>query len=156
MRFTTRKLLTVTAALVMCCALATLAWSWVTRKGVEFHQRAITREITEWGNEYAQITDEASAIRAAGMLEYIDTYYKPGDSYRGFNETERELESARAKSLRQLVEALEAYTGLGFGDDYTAWSQWADYQKQPRGDCRGRDTCGKGVKQRKDTTCNGQ
>ena len=134
MRFTTRKLLAVTAALAVCCASATLGWSWLTRKGVELHQRAVTHEIIEWGNEYSQINDDESAIRAAEMIEYIDTYYVPSDRYRGLNETERELERTRANSLRQLVEALEAYTGRGFGADYSAWSRWADSQKQPRGE----------------------
>jgi hypothetical protein len=65
------------------------------------------------------------------MLGYIDTYYVSSDEYRGFDESEQELETARANSLRQLVEALEQYTGFGFGDDYSAWSGWADSQKQP-------------------------
>ena len=133
-RFTTRSLLAVTAALALCCASATLGWLWLAQKGVELHQRAVTRELTEWGNEYAQISDDASAIRTAEMIEYIDTYYVPSDGYRGSIEAERDLETARANSLRQLVEALNAYTGLGFGDDYSAWSRWADSQKQPRGE----------------------
>ena len=123
-----------TAAVAICCASATLGWSWLTRKGVEIHQRAVTREIIEWGNKHSQINDDKSAIRAAEMIGYIDTYYVARDGYRGFDETERELESARANSLRQLVEALEAYTGRDFGNDYSAWSRWADSQKQPHGE----------------------
>ncbi len=129
MRFTTWKLLSATTALGICCAFAILGWSWLTRKGVELHQRAVTRELIEWGNEYSQINDDESAIRAAEMIGYIDTYYVPSDGYCGFDETERELETARANSLRQLIKALEAYTGRGFGDNYSAWSQWADSQK---------------------------
>lgn len=134
MRFTTRKLLAVTAALAICCASVLLGWPWLTRKGLELHQRAVTLEIIEWGNEYSQIDDDESAIRAAEMIGYIDAYYVPSDGYRGLDDTERELETARANSLRKLIDAIEAYTGRGFGDDYSAWSRWADSQKQHRGE----------------------
>jgi hypothetical protein len=130
MRFSTRTLLAVTASLAIACALATVGLRWLTRMGVEIHQRAVAREVTEWANEYAQINDDASAIRAAEMVGYIEAYYVVGDGYRGSDESERELETARANSLRQLIEALEVYTGNRFGDDHLAWSRWAESKRR--------------------------
>ncbi len=129
-RFTTRSLLAATAVLAIIFATATIGLRWLTHKGVEIHQRSITREIIQWGNEYAQINNDASAIRAAELIGYIKTYYVVGDGYRGPDESGRELEIARATSLRQLVEALEVYTGLRFGDDHAAWSRWAESGKR--------------------------
>ncbi|WDQ15418.1 hypothetical protein [Rhodopirellula sp. P2] len=134
MRFTTRNLLAVPTVLAICCASGVLGWSWITRKGVELHQHAVTRELTEWGKEYTEINDDASAIRAAEMIAYIRTYYVPRHGYRGSEETERELEIARDTSLRSIIDALERYTGHEFGGDYLAWSRWADSKKQPSGE----------------------
>jgi len=120
----------VTALLAMACGLAIPGLRWITRTGVEIHQRAVTREVTEWGNEYVQIKDDASAVRAAEMVGYIEAYYPVGDGYHGSDESERELETARANSLRQLINALEVYTGNQFGDDHLAWSRWADFQRR--------------------------
>lgn len=134
MRFTTRTLLAVTAALAICCALAILAWSSINHHAADLHQRSVTRELIEWGNEYAQIDDDASAIRAAEMISYIGTYYVPRDGYRDSDETKRELEVARVTSLGKLIDALERYTGHQFGDDHSAWSQWAESQNRLRGE----------------------
>ena len=91
------------------------------------HQRSITKEISAWGHEYSNITDDDSAIRAARMVGYIKDYYVPVDDiYRSTPEIESALAEARESSLTQIVGSLEAYTGLGYGLDDAAWDEWAD------------------------------
>ncbi len=90
-RFTTRSLLAATAVLAIIFATATVGLRWLTHKVVEIHQRSVTREIIQWGNECAQINNDASAIRAAEMIGYIKTYYVAGDGYRGYDGSDENL-----------------------------------------------------------------
>lgn len=128
-KFTTRTILITTTVLAIAISSALVGTRWLTRYIVGIHQSSVTREILEWTAEYEKVNDAASALQAAEMLGYIKTYYPVNDDYRGSDETERELETSRAKCMRRLIDALEAHTGNSFGDDHLAWVRWADSEK---------------------------
>jgi len=50
----------------------------IERWGVGFHQKSVTRSLAVWGAEDARITNGTSAIHAAEMVGYINSYYVPG------------------------------------------------------------------------------
>src|ERR1043166_5745383 len=107
---------------------------WLSREHVGryvagVHQRSVTKSIADWGNEYAAITNEASAIASAEMLEYMSRYYVPGPGYRGPAEIEAALEKQRADSLRRVAAAWERYTHLEYGKNPKRWSEWAEWHK---------------------------
>lgn len=100
----------------------------LVRWGVGVHQESVIRELANWSDEYARISDDASAVAAAGMIQYMSTYYVPGSGYRGPPEIEAALEVQRQKSINRIVEALRQYTGLDFGANGKRWAEWAERQ----------------------------
>ena len=83
----------------------------LTRHMVRGHQQNVIREFDRWADEHSVVTDRETAIRAAGMIEYISTYYPPGEGYRSDSETERQLADARRHAMSRIANALSAYTG---------------------------------------------
>jgi hypothetical protein len=94
------------------------------------YQKNITRTVAEFGREHSDINSDASAIRAAHMVDYISHYYVPSPEFRGPQEVEAALERQRRDSIAQVVTALERYTGLRYGMDGQRWSKWAAEQEQ--------------------------
>jgi hypothetical protein len=94
------------------------------------HQRSVTKTIAEWGNEYAAVTNGASAIASAEMVGYMSHYYVPGPGYRGPAEVEAALEKQRAESIRRVTDALQRYTGLDYGTNAQRWTEWAELRKK--------------------------
>ena len=115
--------------------LAAIGGIWLLRSHMEcyivgIHQRSVTRSIREWGIECAAITNDASAVTAAGMVEYISRYYVPGPGYRGPAEIEVTLEHQRIQTLGQITDALESYTHLNYGTNAQRWGEWAESQRK--------------------------
>ena len=114
-------------AIVACGALLVwLLWPRIETWGVGVHQKSVTRELAEWGQEYSNISNDASAIRAAAeMVGYMSHYYVPGSGYRGPVEVEVALETQRRESIDRIVASLEQYTGLDLGTNAERWMDWA-------------------------------
>jgi hypothetical protein len=93
------------------------------------HQRNMTQEIRGWGQSYAAVTNDASAIATAELVEYMSHYYVPGPGYRGPVEVEAALERQRAETCKQLTDALQRYTHLDYGTNAKRWAEWAELQK---------------------------
>jgi hypothetical protein len=110
-----------------------LLWPRIAMWGVGIHQKNVTRELAEWGQEYSAISDDASAIRAAEMVGYMSHYYVPGPGYRGPADMEAALETQRRKSIDRVVASLEQYTGLRLGAKPQRWTEWAQEQKDRPG-----------------------
>lgn len=89
------------------------------------HQRSVTRSLADWSIEYAQITNEVGAVKAAGMVEYVSRYYVPGPGYEGFPRSEAALQAQRDQTIATIVNALQKHTGLAFGTNVQAWAAWA-------------------------------
>ncbi len=106
-----------------------LSWSRVERYAAGVHQRNVTQELRMWEQEYASVTNDASAVRAAEIAGYLSHYYVPGPGYRGPVDVEAALESQRARTLKQITDALQRYTHLDFGTNAKRWSEWAAMQK---------------------------
>lgn len=107
---------------------------WLSLSGVKSYvagirQRNVTQEIRSWGQTYAAVTNDASAIAAAELVEYMSHYYVPGPGYRGPVEVEAALERQRAETLKQITDALQRYTHLDYGTDAKRWSEWAALQR---------------------------
>jgi hypothetical protein len=98
---------------------------WAT----SIHQRSVTRSLADWSVEYAQITNEISAVKAAELVEYVSRYYVPGPGYEGFSKTEAALQAQRGQTIATMVSALQNYTGLEYGTNVEAWSAWATANK---------------------------
>jgi hypothetical protein len=127
------------ARIVLACIAVVLAggalWVWVVRPsivayGTALHQKNVTRELAEWGEEYSVVKDDASAVRAAEIVVYMSWYYVPSSGYRGPADVEAALEAQRRKSIARVVASLEQYTGLRFGANPKRWEQWAQEQKK--------------------------
>jgi hypothetical protein len=108
---------------------------WIMLPRVEMwaagvHQKAVTREIRSWEQEYGSVTNDASAIASAEMVAYTTRYYVPGPGYRGPTEVEMALQTQRNQTILRLAEALERYTGLDYGTNATKWEEWADERKK--------------------------
>jgi hypothetical protein len=88
------------------------------------HQTAVKNEMAAWEREYRTLRDWREAWRAAGMLDYIRTYYFPGPGYRGSARTEAELETQRARTLEAIAAGLREFTGQDFGTDTARWQEW--------------------------------
>ena len=103
---------------------------WIMLPAVErwaagCHQRAVTRQVEEWGREYSAVTNETSAIAAAEMVDYMSHFYIPGPGYHGPADVEEALETQRRDNITLIVEALERYIGLGYGTNVKRWGEWA-------------------------------
>ena len=119
---------------VAVVGLAWTAWVWllwphIAAYGVAFHQKNVTKELAQWGEEYSNITDDASAIRAAEIVAYMSWYYVPGPGYRGPPDVEAALQAQRRKSIDRIVASLERHTGLRFGANPERWAEWAQKRK---------------------------
>ena len=99
--------LTVTLAVAACV----IVMPTLTRHMVREHQQNVILEFDRWADEHSIVTDRETAIRAAGMIDYISNYYPPGDGYRSDSETERRLADARRNAMSRIANALSAYTG---------------------------------------------
>jgi hypothetical protein len=110
---------------VAVVGVAWASWVWLAMNVTSIHQKNVTRELAEWGQEYSVINDDASAIRAAEMVEYMSWYYVPSPGYRGPADVEAAKESQRRKSIDRVVAALEKYTGLKLGANPERWAAWA-------------------------------
>jgi hypothetical protein len=119
------------AVVVACGALSLwLLWPRIVMHVTAIHQQAVTKALAEWGEEYSRISDDASAIRAAEMVAYMDWYYVPAPGYRGPADVEAALEMQRRKSIDRVVASLERYTGLRFGANTKRWAEWAEERKK--------------------------
>jgi len=107
-----------------------LSWSSIERYAAGVHQRSVTQELRMWEREYASVTNDASAVGAAGLVGYLSHYYVPGPGYRGPVEIEAALERQRAETLKRITDALEGYTHLGYGTNAQRWSEWAELRKK--------------------------
>jgi hypothetical protein len=107
-----------------------LFWARIERYAAGVHQRSITQELHLWGEQYASVTNDASAIRAAEMAGYIGHYYVPGPGYRGPADIEAGLERQRGETLKRIAEAPQRYTHLDYGTNAKRWSEWAEKQKK--------------------------
>ncbi len=122
-----------TVAVALGVAWAGWIWllrPWIVEYGVAIHQRNVTKELAKWGDEESRITDDASAVRAAEMVDYISRYYVPGPGYRGPADVEAALQAQRRRSIDQIVVSLERYTGLKFGASPDRWAEWAKKRKE--------------------------
>lgn len=100
-----------TVAVALGVAWAGWIWllrPWIVEYGVAIHQRNVTKELAKWGDEESRITDDASAVRAAEMVDYISRYYVPGPGYRGPADVEAALQAQRRRSIDQIVVSLDA------------------------------------------------
>ncbi len=119
-----------TGLLGIAAALALwLSWSRIERYATGVHQKSVTQELRMWEQEYASVTNDASAIQAAEMAGYLSHYYVPGPGYRGPVEVEAALERQRAETLKRITEALQRYTHLDYGTNAERWSEWAELQQ---------------------------
>lgn len=123
-----RRKVLAAAALALLGLVALLLWQ--LRPAVEarvtgLHQRSVTRSLAKWAQEDSVITNEATAIHAAEMVEYVSRYYLPAEGYRGPADIEAALETQRQQTITQLVASLERYTGLGYGTNFRRWAEWA-------------------------------
>lgn len=128
MRILRKDRLDVIALLIVAAAVGAVwvAFPHFERWAVGVHQKSVTRSIASWGVEDARVTNDASAIHAAGMVGYISRYYVPGPGYRGPVQVEAALEKERRASIARLVIALERYTGLDYGTNVELWTEWAE------------------------------
>jgi hypothetical protein len=128
-----RKARVVLILLLLILALGALSiWRglrWFEKAAVGFHQKSVTRSLAAWGDEYANITNDASAIHAAEVITYMDSYYVPGPGYRGPTGIEAALEMQRRKSIERVAASLERYTGSHYGTNVKRWSEWAKGRK---------------------------
>ena len=106
----------------------------IEKWGVGFHQKSVTRSLAEWAIEDANITNDATAIHAAEMIEYMSSYYVPSAGYRGPEKVEAALENQRRKSIELVVASLEHYTGLDYGTNVERWTDWAAKRKSSEPD----------------------
>lgn len=132
----------VTSLVVVVVAVTASMWvNWprIERWGVGIHQRSLTRSLAAWGVANAQVTNDASAIKAAEMVGYISSYYVPSPRYRGPLEIEAALETQRSESIDGIVASLERYTGLDYGTNVVRWTEWAEKRKgrEPGGAANG-------------------
>jgi hypothetical protein len=119
------------AAIAVGAALSVwLLWPRIVTYGTAIHQKNVTRELAEFGDEYSTITDDASAIRAAEVVAYMSWYYVPAPGYRGPADVEAALEAQRRKSIDRVVASLERYTGLKYGANAKRWAEWAQERKK--------------------------
>lgn len=102
----------------------------IARWAVGIHQKSITQELDQWGREYAIITNDASAVAAAGIIGYMNGYYVPGPGYRGPVDIEAALEAQRRDSINRVVAALERYTDLDYGTNAQRWTAWIEERKK--------------------------
>lgn len=107
-----------------------LLWPRIVAYGIDVHQKSVTRELAEWGQEYSTINNDADAIRAAAMVGYMSHYYVPSSGYRGSVEVETALEKQRRLSIDRVVASLELYTGLHYGASVERWTEWASERKK--------------------------
>ena len=112
-------------------ALVPFAWHRFQAWAVGIHQPSTTRELAAWEQEFAQIRTKDEAIRAVGMLRYVQSYYVPGPGYRSDSVTEAALQAQRQKTSTTIASALEAFTGERYGLDVDQWERWRDGQKGP-------------------------
>jgi hypothetical protein len=118
-------------------ALATIGGMllWANLKRVEmwivgYHQKAITKELEEWGQQYSIITNMDSAIQSARMVSYMDWYYRPGPGYEGPAQIQKALEAQRKDSISLVVTALDNFTGLNYGANVQKWGNWAENESE--------------------------
>ena len=118
-------------------ALATIGGMllWANLKRVEmwivgYHQKAITKELEEWGQQYSIITNMDSAIQSARMVSYMDWYYRPGLGYEGPAQIQKALEAQRKDSISLVVTALDNFTGLNYGANVQKWGNWAENESE--------------------------
>jgi hypothetical protein len=64
------------------------------------------------------------AAHTVEMLEYASRYYVVGHGYHSNPRTEAALETQRRATMQQLAAALEKVTGLEFGTNVAAWTNW--------------------------------
>jgi hypothetical protein len=93
------------------------------------HQRGVTRELGQWKTEYSAIATHHDALRTAGMLEYVEHYYVPGEGYRSTPAIEAALQRQRQDTMDAFVAALRAYTGADFGSDSAKWLEYLESVK---------------------------
>src|SRR6516164_7385635 len=111
-------------------ALALIAWHRFDSWAVENHQRATTRELASWEQDFSHIRNKEEAIRAVDMLRYIQDYYVPGPGYRSDSTTESALQAQRQKTVSTIARALEQFTGERYGEDVDKWEAWRDGQRR--------------------------
>ena len=88
--------------------------------------KAHTKEVRQWGEEYSSpIYTDQRAFRVIEMMEYMADYYKAFRRSPGLEDLEQALEEQRERSLRQVADALEDYTGKTYGTDVAKWQEWA-------------------------------
>jgi hypothetical protein len=126
LQFGLRSFLVGITLFAVLLGLGSMALWWIGRAGIRIHQRAVTRELADWGAEYAQIQDDQDAFRAIGMLRYIERYYVPGEGYRSDSATEEALQATRRQAMDEIIASLECYTGEHFGNDLDRWEAWRD------------------------------
>jgi hypothetical protein len=85
------------------------AMDFTGKYAVAIHQRAITQELAEWGDEYSQIASKQDADRATEVIEYIKSYYVPAEGYRADSETEARLESQRKRTIDKISSAVKEW-----------------------------------------------
>ncbi len=105
-----------------------LAWHRFEAWAVGAHQRSTTRELAAWEQEFSRIRTKDEAIRAVGMLRYVQGYYVPGPGYRSDPATEAALQARRQKTAAAIARALEEFTGERYGLDVDKWEEWRDGQ----------------------------
>ena len=128
---TLRIILASIVAVILAAAIVVgLTWPRIHAWAIGRHQRSVTKSLAEWGREYATITNDASAVAAAGVVGYMSTYYVPGPGYHGPMDVETALEAQRRASIARVAEALERYTGLAYGTNVQRWKEWAEDQKK--------------------------
>jgi hypothetical protein len=110
-----------------------LSWSRVERYVAGVHQRSVAQEIRGWGQEYASVTNDASAVAAAELVGYMSRYYVPGPGYHGPVDVEAALERRRAESLQRITDGLRRYTRLDYGTNAQRWAEWAERRKRELG-----------------------
>lgn len=100
-----------------------LAWAATTLPAhfVGVHQRSVTQSLAEWKTEYSTIQSQYDAVRTVEMLDYVQTYYVPGDGYRSTPNVESALEFQRKDTIDAFVSALRNYTNEDFGTNSVKW-----------------------------------
>lgn len=81
----------------------------IQRRFVATHQRSVTESIADWGKAHAKIANDADALEAERMVDYIKRYYPPGPGYQGTPESEETLEDTRRKTILQIEAAIAQY-----------------------------------------------
>ena len=85
------------------------------------HQRSVTKELANWQTEYSSIESPHDAERTAEMLEYVQSYYVPGEGYHSTTDIESALQNQRQDTVESFIAALSEYTGEDFGTDSAKW-----------------------------------